>query len=270
MGERLQKLMSQWGIASRRKAEQMIIDGRVCLNGNVATLGQKADPTIDCVELDGMIISQRTPPDHLYVLVHKPVNVVSTCHDPYHRPTVLDLLPHPLVEGTGIHPVGRLDADSTGALLLTNDGDTTFVLTHPRHTVPKHYRVWVKGTPSKQVLQRWRRGVMLSGKRTLPADVSILEQDSHRCLLGIVLREGRNRQIRRVAEALGHPVVKLHRTAVGPIRLGRLPEGQYRKLSLDEINFLHRQTQEFGALSSAKCSSTKRTNRITDLRGQGR
>lgn len=255
MDERLQKLMSQWGIASRRKAEQMILDGRVRVNGCLATLGDKANPTIDHIEVDGQSIKPNKDPDLLYILLHKPKGIVSTCQDPQRRPTVLDLLPKTLVQGTGIHPVGRLDTNSTGAILLTNHGATTFMLTHPRHTVEKHYRVWVDGEPSQKALQQWRQGVMLSGKRTLPAKISVLQCRNHQSLLSVILREGRNRQIRRVAEALGHPVVNLHRISVGPITLGSLPRGQYRALSQSEINFLNRQIQEFEALSSAKPSS---------------
>ena len=274
MGERLQKLMSQWGIASRRKSEQMILDGRVRLNGRLATLGEKAEPGIDRIEVDGTLISSDNAPELHYVLIHKPKGVVSTCQDPQNRPTVLDLLPKALVEGTGIHPVGRLDTNSTGALLMTNHGATTFMLTHPRHTIEKHYRVWVDGEPSQKALQQWRQGVMLSGKRTLPAEISVLQYRNHQSLLSVVLREGRNRQIRRVAEALGHPVVNLHRISVGPIQLGSLPRGQYRTLSPSEISFLNKQVQEFEALSSAKPSlvtsvakssanhSTRRTLRL--------
>ena len=278
MGERLQKLMSQWGIASRRKAEQMILDGRVRVNGDVAILGDKADPSIDEIEVDGHPIHAQDVPERLYILVHKPKGVVSTCQDPQNRSTVLDLLPQHLTQGTGIHPVGRLDTNSTGALLLTNHGATTFMLTHPRHTVEKHYRVWVEGEPSQKALQQWRQGVMLSGKRTLPAEISVLQSRDHQSLLSVVLREGRNRQIRRVAEVLGHPVVNLHRISVGPIALGSLPRGQYRMLSQREINFLNRQIQEFGALSSVKPSSvtsvvTSSANQATQairLRGEER
>ncbi|NET08694.1 MAG: rRNA pseudouridine synthase [Merismopedia sp. SIO2A8] len=263
MAERLQKLMSQWGVASRRKSEQMIIDGRVHLNGTVAVLGQKADPNVDRVDLDGVSINPTSQPKPLFVLVHKPLGVVSTCHDPQQRSTILDLLPHELTADTGLHPVGRLDVNSTGALLLTNHGQTTFVLTHPRHTVPKKYNVWVKGKPSQYSLRQWQQGVMLSRKLTLPAEVSVVKSDGDETLLRVVLCEGRNRQIRRIAEMLGHPVVKLHRVAVGPIQLGTLPRGHYRLLSSSEIKFLHQQVQEFKVLASAE-----RTGRVTHLRGQ--
>jgi 23S rRNA pseudouridine2605 synthase len=146
--------------------------------------------------------------------------------------------------GQGIHPVGRLDVDSTGALLLTNDGELTFRLTHPRHLIPKTYQVWVAGNPSDSILQAWRQGVLLAGRKTLPAQVRCIQQNSdHQTLLEVILYEGRKRQIRRVAEQLGYPVIKLHRTAIGSIQLqppekSPLPEGQYRSLSAWEIEFL--------------------------------
>ncbi len=150
MDERVQKLLSQWGIASRRHAEQLILEGRVRLNGAVAQLGQKANPDLDQIEVDGVAIKPANRPQFIYFLLNKPAGVVSTCTDPRHRKTVLDLLPTNLRTGSGIHPVGRLDAASTGALLLTNDGDLTFVLTHPRHQISKTYQVWVDGYPLKR------------------------------------------------------------------------------------------------------------------------
>jgi pseudouridine synthase len=238
MAERLQKILSQWGIASRRQAEQLILQGRVRLNETVATLGQTADPTVDRIEVDGQRLHASNRPDQLYLLLNKPVGVVSTCHDPHAPLTVLDLLPASLRSTQGIHPIGRLDADSTGALLLTNDGDLTFQLTHPRHQIPKTYHVWVQGSPSAAVLQQWRHGVLLDHRNTLPAQIRVLATQSSQTGLEIVLREGRNRQIRRVAEQLGHPVVQLHRIAIGSIALDNLPLGQYRLLTQAEVQFL--------------------------------
>lgn len=157
MTERLQKLLSQRGIASRRRAEKLILGGRVTVNGKVAELGQQADASVDCICVDGMEIGE--PPRCAYLLLNKPRGVVSTCRDPQGRKTVLALLDTSLQIGTGIHPVGRLDTDSTGALLLTNDGELTYQLTHPRHQMPKVYQVRVEGLPSKAALQRWRTGV---------------------------------------------------------------------------------------------------------------
>lgn len=243
MAERLQKILSQWGVASRRQAEQMILDGRVRLNGVVvAQLGQKADPEVDRVEVDGKPIHPNNRPELVYLLLHKPAGVVSTCHDPQGRLTVLDLLPTAFSQ-LGVHPVGRLDTASTGALLLTNDGEITVCLTHPRHSVPKTYRVWVQGHPPETVLNQWRQGVLLDGRLTRPAEVQILDAESSMTLLEMVLREGRNRQIRRVTKQLGFPVIELHRVAIGSIHLGKLDRGQCRELSLDEVNFLYTQIQ---------------------------
>lgn len=242
--DRLQKLLSQWGIASRRHAEEMIQAGRVRVNGEIAHLGQKADPLSDRIAVDGKLIKSTNRPEQVYLLLNKPAGTVSTCSDPQGRPTVLDLLPTSLQRGQGIYPVGRLDADSTGALLLTNDGELAFRLIHPRHSVPKTYRVRVEGKPPENILQMWREGVILEGKKTLPCDIRVLETGSkgENTLLEVILKEGRNRQIRRVAEQLGYPVIQLHRSAIGPIQL-QLPKqkllpGQYRYLTDAEINFL--------------------------------
>ncbi len=243
MEERIQKILSQWGIASRRQAEQMILNGRVRLNGTVANLGQKADPARDWLEVDGQLV-QAQRPQQVYLLLHKPTGVVSSCYDSWQRLTVLDLLPSH--QQVGLHPVGRLDVDSTGALLLTNDGRMTFYLTHPRHHVEKTYHVWVQGHPSESILQLWRDGVSLAGRPTLPAQIQVLERrfSPHpQTKLEIVLREGRNRQIRRVAEQLGYPVLQLHRIAIGPVQLQpdhepELPSGHYRPLRNTELEFL--------------------------------
>lgn len=216
----------------------MILAGRVMLNGSVASLGQRADPLQDEIMVDGSPLRIENSPERVYLLIHKPAGFVSTCRDPQNRKTVLDLLPASLQEGQGIHPVGRLDTDSTGALLLTNDGELTFQLTHPRHEVTKTYEVWVMGHPSASGLQAWRQGVMLDGRWTLPARVRVLCQSDDQTCLEIMLKEGRNRQIRRVAEQLGHPVKRLHRVAIGSIRLERLRRGQYRFLTPDEIALL--------------------------------
>jgi 23S rRNA pseudouridine2605 synthase len=247
MDVRVQKILSQWGVASRRQAEQLILAGRVRLNGAIAELGQKADPCIDRIEVDGVVVKPADRPEPIYLLLNKPIGVVSTCHDPWGRSTVLELLPSELQEGQGIHPVGRLDVDSTGALLLTNDGTLTFQLTHPRHQITKTYQVWVTGEPSEATLKRWRQGVILSGHETLPAQVIVLDRaQGNKTLLQISLQEGRNRQIRRVADQLGHPVIHLHRTAIGPIQLEvpgkpELAPGCYRSLNDQEVHFLQSQ-----------------------------
>lgn len=249
MAERLQKILSRWGVASRRQAEKLILEGRVRLNGSPAHLGQQADPNVDAIEVDGTLIRPAYRPAPVYLLLHKPAGVVSTCSDPQGRTTVLDLLPDAYRQGQGIHPVGRLDADSTGALLLTNDGDLTQQLTHPRHHVAKTYHVGVQGHPSEAELRLWRQGVLLDGYQTQPAQVRVLRsrRQSNQTELEVILREGRNRQIRRIAEQLGHPVVWLHRVAIGPVRLQQLAAGNVRPLTEAEIQGLKQDASAVGS-----------------------
>jgi 23S rRNA pseudouridine2605 synthase len=239
---RVQKLLSQWGVASRRQAEELILAGRVRVNGQPATLGQKADPERDQIEVNGQVLQPQNRPAPLYILLHKPAGVVTTCADPQQRRTVMELLPTQLRQRQGLHPVGRLDCNSTGALLLTNDGNLTEQLTHPRHLIAKTYRVGVKGNPDEAVLQRWRDGVTLAGRITLPASVQVLERTDSPGVthLEVILHEGRNRQIRRVADLLGFPVVYLHRMSIGSVQLQppgqpELAPGAYRPLSKAEL-----------------------------------
>ena len=243
MAERVQKILSQWGIASRRKAEQMIREGRVKVNDRLAQLGDKVDLAVDTLEVDRKKIKLEEQPEKIYLLLNKPLGVVSTCYDPQQRSTILDLLPAKLRKGQGIHPVGRLDVDSTGALLLTNDGSLTLKLTHPRYHLPKTYHVYIQGCPTSKDLKRWRNGVTLFGRKTLPAKVTVIKQEQEKTLLEIVLIEGRNRQIRLIAERLGFSVISLHRVSIGSIALksrdqGNLPSGKYRHLSQTEVDFL--------------------------------
>jgi pseudouridine synthase len=226
--QRLQKLIAAAGICSRRRAEELLQAGRVQVNGHTAQLGDRADPNTDDIRLNGEPLRPRAPA--LVLLLNKPAGVVSSCHDPEGRPTVLDLLPPDQARGQGLHPVGRLDAASRGALLLSNDGALTLRLTHPRYEHEKRYRVWVQGDPSPESLARWRAGVPLDGRPSLPVGVRRLGHGRGNTQLELVLREGRNRQIRRTAELLGHPVVDLQRTGIGAIALGDLPEGRWRRL----------------------------------------
>ncbi|AKG21908.1 pseudouridine synthase [Calothrix sp. 336/3] len=256
MEERLQKVLSQWGIASRREAEEMIRRSRVRINGVLAQIGQKVNPQKDRITVDGQLISAQPRPALVYLLLNKPAGVVSTCEDPQGRQTVLDLLPPELRTGQGIHPVGRLDTNSTGAILLTNDGDLTFNLTHPRHNIPKTYQVWVKGHPPESVLQTWRAGVLLEGRKTRPAKIQIIHQLAEQTCLEIILQEGRNRQIRKVAQQLGYPVAKLHRTKIGSISLqtspkAYLPPGKYRYLDEHEIICLQQSIKQIPINDSA-------------------
>lgn len=240
MSDRIQKILSRHGIASRRGAEQIIQAGRVKINGIIVTeLGTKADPNCDRIEVDGKLLHTQAP-EFIYLLINKPVGVVTTCDDPQGRTTVLDILPSPYQH---LYPVGRLDYNSSGALILTNDGEFANYLMHPRHHVPKTYSVWVRGIPSTNILQQWRSGIILDDKMTLPATVNILQVDQSRSQprtqLEIILSEGRNRQIRRMAEQLGHPVLLLHRLAIASIPLADLKSGAYRPLCDREITQLY-------------------------------
>lgn len=236
MKQRVQKILREWGIASRREAEKMILAGRVKINDQPIQLGDQADMKKDKIKVDGKLLKSR--PSLTYILLHKPKGVVCTCHDEHNRQTVLDLLEPELKSGQGIHPVGRLDRESTGALLLTNDGQFTLNLTHPRYHLSKTYQVWVQGNPPESILQKWREGVILEGEKTLPAQVDILTKKLTKTLLKIVIHEGKNRQIRNVGDLLGFPVLDLHRIAIGSIKLSSLLCGQYRFLEDWEIKKL--------------------------------
>ena len=224
--QRLQKLIAAAGLCSRRKAEAWLVEGRVTVDGSLAHLGDQADPDSQIIHVNGRRLS--ITPQRRVLLLNKPMGVISSCHDPQGRPTVLDLLPGRLRRG--LHPVGRLDADSRGALLLTDAGALTLSLTHPRYDHAKTYRVLVRGCPGESVLERWRSGVSLDGRQTRPATVRRLAAAGSGSLLEVVLREGRNRQIRRVAHSLGYPVLDLQRTAIAHVQLGDLEEGCWREL----------------------------------------
>jgi 16S rRNA pseudouridine516 synthase len=234
--ERLQKLIAGSGLCSRRHAEALMRQGLVRVNGAPATLGQLADPAVDHIAINGVPLA--APPAPLTVLLNKPAGVLCTCHDPQGRPTVLDLLPERWRRHTGLHPVGRLDADSRGALLLSNDGALTLRLTHPRFGHRKTYRAWVEGHPTPETLRLWRAGVPLDGVACAPVEVRPLRRDGRHTVLEIRMGEGRNRQIRRTAERLGHPVLDLQRLAIGPISLGRLEEGRWRRLAMTPLQDL--------------------------------
>jgi pseudouridine synthase len=232
-GLRLQKYLASCGVSSRRQAEQLIQTGKVHVNGQLITeLGTRIDPEQDQVQVNGKPVYPAT--QKIYLLYHKPKGVVSTCHDPEGRKTVLHSLPAALVD-QGIYPVGRLDQYSSGALLLTNDGDFTLRLTHPRYGCAKTYHVWVQGKPTESDLRLWRKGILLGKTPTLPAQINILQQDEGKTLIAAILHEGRNRQIRRICEQLGYPVYSLTRVAIGPILLGSLLPGNYRNLSSKEV-----------------------------------
>ncbi|RLC60130.1 MAG: pseudouridine synthase [Chloroflexota bacterium] len=233
MEERLQKILARAGFGSRRACEELIRQGRVAINGQVAQLGQKADPDCDRITVDGEPV--RVKRRHTYIALHKPRGVLSDEGDGSGSlPTVRDLVPLP----GHLFPVGRLDLRSEGLILLTDDGDLTHRLTHPRFGHEREYRVLVEGEPDKATLRKWRRGVFLDGRRTAPAEVTITGREKGRTWLRVVLREGRKRQVRRVAAMLGHPVQRLIRVRIGPLRLGDLKPGQWRRLSDAEVKAL--------------------------------
>ena len=230
--ERVQKLMAAAGLCSRRRAEDLLRAGRVQINGVTAQLGDRADPVRDQIRLDGELLQPAAAP--LVLLLNKPAGVVSSCHDPDGRPVVLDLLPPELARGQGLHPVGRLDCHSRGALLLSNDGALTLRLTHPRYQHRKTYRVWLRGELSNASLAQWAQGIPLDGQPSQRVRIRRLAQRQGNTQLELVMTEGRNRQIRRTAELLGHPVLDLQRVAIGDIRLGELPEGRWRRVDPQE------------------------------------
>jgi 23S rRNA pseudouridine2605 synthase len=236
---RVQKIIAQAGLASRREAEEWIREGRVSVNGAVARLGDRADPARDSIRVDGKRVTPRAGPK-TYILLNKPKGYVTTVSDPHQRDTVLDLLPGGLKRG--IKPVGRLDVQTEGLLLLTDDGDLARELTHPSSECPKEYRVKVSGQPSEKDLERLRRGVFLEGRKTKPATIERIPTaargEKGNAWFRVVLTEGRNRQIRRMFESVGHPVSKLKRTGIGPIRDEGLPAGAHRRLSEKEVSAL--------------------------------
>ena len=251
--DRVQKILSHAGVASRRASEQLMLDGRVTVNGRtVRELGTKADPVADDIRVDGRRI--RLSERHVYLLLNKPRGYVTTRSDPQKRPTVVDLVG----AREYIYPVGRLDFDSEGLLVLTNDGDLAARLTHPSHGVERVYEARVLGVPDGQDLQRLARGIVVEGRRTAPAQVELLptrRNDAHGTLR-ITLHEGRNRQVRNMCEAIGHPVDRLRRVAIGPIRDDRLKPGQWRALTADEVDRLRhaagsRPRMQRGATGSA-------------------
>ncbi len=227
---RLQKIISESGLLSRRKADLIINDGRVTVNGKKATLGEKADPLKDEIKIDGSKIPNKL--NYKVILLNKPLGIISSCNDTHGRETVISLIPSFLRKG--LHPVGRLDSDSRGAILLTNNGDLTLRLTHPKYSHTKSYLVWVKGQPEKSVLNAWRKGVLLEGKMTMPAKVELVDKINSNTLLKVTLREGRNRQIRKLADLFGYPVKDLQRIAISNIRLNDLQEGHWRELKHKE------------------------------------
>jgi 23S rRNA pseudouridine2605 synthase len=246
--ERLQKILSRAGVASRRAAEQLMLDGRVAVNGaTTRELGTKADPARDDIRVDGRRV--KVAPQHRYILLNKPAGFMTTRSDPERRPTVLDLLKS---VREYVYPVGRLDFDSEGLLILTNDGDLAARLTHPRHGVVGGDEARVLGLPDAHDLDRLRRGIAIDGRPTGPADIEAVGGKSGHAILRVTIREGRNRQVRKMCDAIGHPVTRLRRIAIGPIRDATLKAGAWRELTGEEVERLRKASVRVTAAAPAQ------------------
>ncbi len=235
MEQRIQKIIAMMGIASRRKAEDLILSGRITVNGKVATIGMKADPERDHIKLDGKILTKSQP--KAYLAFYKPKGVITSLSDPEGRPTIKDFLKRVRIR---VFPVGRLDYDTEGLILLTNDGDISNSITHPAKKIPKTYLVKVKGSIEGVEISKLSNGIKLEDGMTLPAKVRIIGHSENNSWLEITIYEGRKRQIRRMFDAVGHPVLKLKRVAINGIFLGDLKAGEIRYLTDEEIRHLKR------------------------------
>ncbi|MDD4189483.1 MAG: pseudouridine synthase [Eubacteriales bacterium] len=231
---RLQKYLANAGITSRRKAEELILQGRVSVNGSIADkLGSKVSPG-DVVVCDGREVKLTV--DHTYIMMNKPKGYITTAKEQFSRPSVMDLLRG---EHKRLYPVGRLDYNTSGLLLMTDDGDLAQKLTHPSYEVHKSYSALIKGIPPEGVLKKFEEGLDLDGETTAPAKIKIKRViEDQTCVVEIQLREGKNRQVRRMCEAIGFPVLSLKRISIGPLRIGSLEEGQYRHLTKTEEEML--------------------------------
>lgn len=230
---RLAKYLADAGVASRRKAEQLIADGRISVNGVLVTeVGLVINPDLDLVEFDG---EKLEPQNKVYLILNKPVGYLSTTYDPQGRPTVMDLLKG--IQGR-LYPVGRLDLDTSGLLLLSNDGAFTNKMIHPRYHVDKKYQAWVKGHLSENALRQLTKGIELDDGLTSPAAVKVLQLNPQSTLIEMVIHEGRKRQVKRMLAAVGFPVISLRRTALAFLVLGNLKEGEYRRLHPREVKGL--------------------------------
>ena len=260
--ERLQRIIAHAGLASRRQAEQWILEGRVTVNGNrVRELGTRADAARDNISVNGRVL--RPVSSRVYLAFHKPTGVITTMQDTEGRPSVAEYLRaggHP----RGVFPAGRLDFGTSGLLLLTNDGDLAFRLTHPRYGVRKTYEVKLSGMPSEVQLERLRSGIRLDDGITAPAGVRVLRRLKQKVWLQIELREGRNREIRRMVETVGHTVERLVRSHFGPIALGQLARGEIRPLTGDEVARLQRAVSLGSGPSTAAFQPGRAKGRATD------
>ena len=263
MADRLQKILAHAGVASRRAAEEFIRQGRVEVNGQVVTeLGSKADPARDQIRVDGRRLGKITP-TRRYLLMNKPRGVVSTRSDPQRRTTVTDLLAKAGIRGY-FYPVGRLDFESEGLIILTNDGDFAERVTHPRYEIERAYEATVLGVPDARDVERLEGGIMMDGRRTLPAKVRIrgtrrIGEDAH-TTFEIVLQEGRNRQVRRMCDAIGHPIVRLKRTRIGKLVDKGLKPGDIRDLASEEVASLVRPAPRTARRSKASSPTSPSKN----------
>jgi len=230
---RLQKFLASCGVASRRKSEELIEDGRVKVNDKIVTkMGIKIDPETDLVCVDGKnIVSEE---HKIYILLNKPKGYVTTVREQFNRKKVIDLVDVPF----RIFPVGRLDYNTSGLLILTNDGELTYKLTHPKFEIPKTYIARIKGTPSKGKLNNFKDGLRIGNYTTSPAEIKILKKIDGDCLVEITIKEGKNRQVRKMCDAIGHPVLELKRIKMGKINIGYLKVGDWRYLTEKEIKYL--------------------------------
>lgn len=256
MRERLQKVLAAMGVASRRRAEEMIGRGEVTVNGRVASLGETVDAERDHIAVRGVPLT--SAPATVYLALNKPAGFVTSLRSTHGERTVSDLV------GTGerVFPVGRLDRSTSGLLLMTNDGDWANLVTHPRYEVEKEYIAVVEGSPSSAVLRRLREGVVLEdGSRTAPARVELITSQGESSRLRITVIEGKKRQIRQMAAAVGHPVVELRRTRIGSIHLGRLKEGEWRQLGPEEVESIRRHARGEFARSGKEARNADRYRR---------
>ncbi|MGE0639098.1 MAG: pseudouridine synthase [Thermoanaerobaculia bacterium] len=252
--ERLQKILARAGVAARRKSEELVRQGRVTINGEIAKIGDKADPAVDSIKVDGKRVQSVKP--YRYLLLNKPKGYLTAVEDESGRPTVTQLVPQPWRKA--LIPVGRLDYQTEGLLLLTDDGEFAQHISHPRYGCHKTYEVKVKGVPEERQVERLRRGIVLDGHRTAPCRVELLkttagrEEEGGNAWFGVELSEGRTRQIREMFYRIGHPVQKLRRIAIGPLRDNALPVGALRELSEREIHALRRSTERVVGKGASK------------------
>ncbi len=267
MKERIQKVLSEQGVCSRRAAEELLRQGRVKLNGHPAGLGDKMDPAQDILSVDGQRVYMARRTEKYYYMLHKPRGYITTTSDERGRKTVMDLMADAPVR---VYPVGRLDKDSEGLLLLTNDGEFANLLTHPSHGVSKLYRVTVRPHASEEQILALTDGVELDdGTKTQPAVIRVVSDEPGRTVLEMTIREGKNRQIRRMCEAVGLDVIRLRRTALGAVRLGMLQPGQYRELTSQEVKALRVAAQRGKATAQIRKNTQRNAQRRAAAKPHG-